>query len=81
MNPDQVVGDGKSLNSLVDELLAKHPISGIGPLAWLESADVAAMATGTTVFEVLSLWVGLSRFDRILVEVGDSGLSISELTD
>ena len=69
---------GVSVSSLIDELSLKYPICGVGPLAWLEAADVVAVETGSSVLEVLSRWAHLSRTNEIGVTFSNDELSISE---
>jgi len=76
---NQVVRDGETVSSLIDELLVKYPICGIGPLAWLEAADAVAVVAGKTMLEVLSRWVYLSGFNGISVALSNDELSVSEL--
>ncbi|MFQ2166176.1 hypothetical protein ACK33D_15700 [Aeromonas hydrophila] len=78
MPSDQAVVGGVSVGSLIEELLLKYPICGVGPLAWLEAADAVAVLTDKSILEILSRWVHLSGTNGIDVTFCNDELSISE---
>ncbi|ENO3941685.1 hypothetical protein ACB040_13730 [Aeromonas sp. S11(2024)] len=67
-----------SSGEIIDELLAKYPLPGFGPLAWIEAADASAVLAGETMLDVLSRWMHLSKEGRLKVQSDVNGLSISE---
>lgn len=78
MNSNFIERTRLSSGEIIDDLLAKYPLPGFGPLAWMEAADASAVLAGETILDVLSRWMRLSKEDRLKVQSDVNGLSISE---
>lgn len=71
---------GVAPGALLEELCQRHPLQGVGPLAWLDAATSHANKTGQSLVEVVNRWCVLSDLAKLSVTFDAEGeLTIIEL--
>lgn len=69
--------EGVELGEIIEELCQRHPLSGVGPLAWLEASTEVAYQAGLPLAAVLGHWSALSHSSKLTVSFDvDIGLVV-----